>query len=113
VSFTKYGEKSLKPNWVCTECGMYSSRRYNVRRHVDSIHSGVGNMITFLEYLTGVKLGEYKVQTQPQYQTKQNVKSSSRIFAEEYYRELARRLVDKAPKALNNLCLNSVLNSIE
>lgn len=103
----------MKINWVCADCGMYSSRRYNVGRHIETSHSGVGSIVSFIEYLAGVKIGQYVPKSGFGYRPTQQQMSCSKAFAEEYYRELARKSVVNAPKNLNRLCINNVLNSTE
>lgn len=49
----------MKANWACKTCGMYSSRRYSVQRHINTIHSGDGTPIPFVEYLVGRTSGKY------------------------------------------------------
>ena len=41
------------PLWACISCGMYSTRRYNVERHVSRMHSGYSSVIPFTEYILG------------------------------------------------------------
>jgi hypothetical protein len=40
-----------KPKWACSSCGMYSSRRWSVERHILNLHDGIGNFIPFVDYL--------------------------------------------------------------
>jgi hypothetical protein len=47
------------PNWVCTACGMASTRNWNVKRHVMNVHDGECEIITYMEYRTGVRSGAY------------------------------------------------------
>ena len=50
----------MKPNWVCTTCGMWSSRWWNVWRHNNNLHGGNGEIIPYIEYVTGVRSGTYR-----------------------------------------------------
>jgi hypothetical protein len=45
---------SKKPKWACANCGMYSSRRYSVKRHIQNSHGG----------------GHYLPSSPPTYETK-------------------------------------------
>ena len=48
-----------KPNWAWVSCGMYSSRKSSVKRHIQNIHSGNANFVSFVDYLAGRKLETY------------------------------------------------------
>jgi len=50
-----------KLNWSCTICGMSSSRKYSVRRHIENynIHNGSGKVVSFVEYSIGRREGYY------------------------------------------------------
>jgi hypothetical protein len=52
----------LKSNWSCTNCGMSSSRRSSVKRHVRTLHQGMGGIIPFIEYVSGRRVGKYPPQ---------------------------------------------------
>lgn len=65
-----HSEASMKANWSCTECGMYSGRRYCVQRHIDNIHKGKANAIPFVEYLVGRRDGLYPPNMRPSYGSK-------------------------------------------
>jgi hypothetical protein len=49
-----------KPNWACTTCGMLSSRRYSVKRHIMKLHSGNGLEVRYVDYMAGMLTGIYK-----------------------------------------------------
>jgi hypothetical protein len=38
---------------------MYSSRKSSVKRHIQNIHSGNANFVSFVDYLAGRKSGIY------------------------------------------------------
>jgi hypothetical protein len=48
-----------KPNWVCSTCSMLSSRKSSVKRHIQNIHRGNSNLVSFIDYLAGRKSGFY------------------------------------------------------
>lgn len=58
-----------KLNWSCTSCGMSSSRRFSVQRHIDNynIHNGLGQVVPFVVYSIGIKEGKYRPQKVPQF----------------------------------------------
>src|SRR5437899_2763714 len=47
-----------KPNWACVVCGMYSSRKYSVKRHIRKVH-GSGHILRYIDYVTGRQAGYY------------------------------------------------------
>jgi hypothetical protein len=67
-----------KLNWSCTTCGMSSSRRSSVQRHIDNynIHNGIGQVVPFVEYSVGRREGRYWPQQAPQ------IKASNTPIAE-------------------------------
>jgi hypothetical protein len=63
---------SGKPRWACAMCGMYSSRRYSVKRHIENLHDGRGNIVSFIDYIAGRRQGVYFPNPIPNYLMKQN-----------------------------------------
>ena len=63
---------SGKPRWACAICGMYSSRKYSVKRHIDNLHNGIGNIVSFIDYIAGRRQGVYFPNTIPSYLMKQS-----------------------------------------
>ena len=95
-----------KPNWACVSCGMYSSRKSSVKRHIQNIHSGNANFVSFVDYLAGRKSGLYWPVLPPTYQKKSNETDDKKInytgiMTEEVWRELIRQKMG-APPNLNN-----------
>jgi hypothetical protein len=88
-----------KPNWVCVSCGMWSSRKYSVKRHILTVHGGNSLIVSFIEYIVGRQTGIYRppfpaaptfrrdVQSQ---EPKQTV-SQFDTFKDELTREAARK----------------------
>ena len=62
---------SGKPRWACALCGMYSSRRYSVKRHIENLHDGLGNIVSFIDYIVGRRQGIYFPNPIPNYLVKQ------------------------------------------
>ena|SRR5215831_18973250 len=56
-----------KIKWVCANCGMHSSRKCNVKRHIQNFHSGSGAIVSFIDYLVGRSSGFYPPSTPPTY----------------------------------------------
>jgi hypothetical protein len=56
-----------KPIWAYTECGMHSSRRYSVKRHIRNTHGGGGDLVSYTDYLIGRKSGIYLPSIYPTY----------------------------------------------
>jgi hypothetical protein len=49
---------------------MYSSRKSSVKRHIQNIHGGNANFVSFIDYLVGRKSGYYWPSLTPTYQKK-------------------------------------------
>jgi hypothetical protein len=87
---------SGKPRWSCAVCGMYSSRRYSVKRHVANLHNGIGNIVSFIDYLAGRRQGYYFPNPIPMYfasQESQTMKTNRPvdILKDELFRTALRR----------------------
>ena len=62
---------SGKPRWACAMCGMYSSRKYSVKRHINNLHDGIGNIVSFIDYIAGRRQGICFPNPIPNYLVKQ------------------------------------------
>jgi len=62
-------QRMTKLNWSCTSCGMSSTRRFSIQRHIDNynIHNGLGQVVPFVEYSVGRREGKYQPQKVPQF----------------------------------------------
>jgi hypothetical protein len=85
-----------KPRWACTTCGMYSSRRDSVKRHIDKVHDGTGIIVSFIDYLVGRLSEVYVPGIRPTYIKK---KTGTRIdyldvFEQEFVRVLSERTIN-------------------
>ena len=40
-------------------CGMYSSRKYSVKRHIANLHNGLAPIVSFVDYLAGRRQTTY------------------------------------------------------
>ena len=80
-----------KPNWACGECGMYSSRKESVRRHVKNLHNGNGLVISFADYLIGRQSGIFAPYfPAPTYTSKPETSLADKVV-EEFWKELAKQ----------------------
>lgn len=88
-----------KPRWACSSCGMYSGRKYNVKRHIISMHNGLANIVSFIDYLAHRKQATYyfpnpipsylpKQQFQPQIST---APRPTEILKDELFRTALRK----------------------
>jgi hypothetical protein len=80
-----------KPNWVCVSCGMYSSRRYSVKRHIENVH-GSGPILRYIDYVTGRQAGYYAPISFPSFIKKDEpeIDRSKRSFQEGFWSEAGR-----------------------
>ena len=69
-----------KPNWACAACGMYSSRKSSVKRHIQNIHAGNANFVSFVDYLVGRNMGLYWPCLSPTYQKKEQQQQYDRLY---------------------------------
>jgi hypothetical protein len=91
-----------KPNWACVSCGMYSSRKSSVKRHIQNIHSGNANFVSFVDYLVGRKSGYYFPALPPTYQRKKDDTNNKKIdytniMTEELLRQCIRQRIGNSP----------------
>jgi hypothetical protein len=89
-----------KPNWACVSCGMYSSRKSSVKRHIQNIHSGNAHYVSFVDYLASRKSGIYWPVLPATYQKKNNETNNNRnkvdylnIMSEEVFRQCIRQKI--------------------
>jgi hypothetical protein len=87
-----------KPNWACSGCGMYSSRRWSVERHILNLHDGIGNVVPFVDYLVGRKSGVYLPKFRPTFVRKNATKTVTLMdtFKNEFLKTFASNAVNKA-----------------
>jgi hypothetical protein len=62
-----------RPNWSCADCGMYFSRKYSVERHIQNLHKGNGQIVSFVDYIAGRQDGVYPNGLPPTYVKKNSV----------------------------------------
>jgi hypothetical protein len=77
---------------------MYSSRKSSVKRHIQNIHGGNANFVSFVDYLAGRKSGFYWPVLPPTYQKKSNDINNNKkiadymnIMSEEVWRQCIRQ----------------------
>jgi hypothetical protein len=90
-----------KPRWACANCGMDSSRKYSVKRHITNLHSGQGVLISYIDYIIGRQKGNYPPSAPPNFvnRPKPEIVLAPRktydVMEEEFWREIARQAVRK------------------
>jgi hypothetical protein len=86
-----------KPNWACSGCGMYSSRRWSVERHILNLHDGIGNVVPFVDFLVGRKSGFYLPKYRPTFVKKNATKTVTVMdtFKDELLKGFASKAVNK------------------
>ena len=87
---------SGKPRWACAMCGMYSSRKYSVMRHINNLHNGIGNIVSFIDYVAGRRNGIYFPNSIPNYLPKQTETAAPKtnpldIMRDEFFRTTLRK----------------------
>ena len=90
-----------KPRWVCPDCEMYSSRKYNVKRHIQKAHNGNGHIVSFIDYELGRRNGIYPPVLPPLYIKKSSVNTIPKIrpidiLQNEFLKALAWNAVNKS-----------------
>jgi hypothetical protein len=80
-----------KPRWACANCGMYSSRKCSVKRHIQNLHKGNATIVSFIDYLLGRKSGYYWPNLIPSYQKKEDKIDYTRVMTEQLFRESIRK----------------------
>jgi hypothetical protein len=86
---------SGKPRWACVMCGMYSSRKCSVKRHIENLHNGIGNIVSFIDYIAGRRQGVYFPNPIPNYLLKQTQTASKTkpldVMRDEFLRTALRK----------------------
>jgi hypothetical protein len=72
---------------------MYSSRKSSVKRHIQNIHGGNANFVSFVDYLVDRNMGLYWPMLPPTYQKKNDVNriDYGNIMKEEFWRQCVRK----------------------
>src|SRR5919198_5606696 len=85
------------PNWVCITCGKPSSRKWNIKRHIEICHGAIGRYVSFMEYMAGRQNGLYQPSQYPKslYGSTRNKVSLPEAMTTEFSLELARGLARK------------------
>lgn len=48
-----------RPNYVCTVCSEYFTRKYSGKRHNNNLHNGAAEIVRLIDYLAGRSSGQY------------------------------------------------------
>ena len=91
-----------KPNWACGTCGMFSSRKDSVKRHVRNLH-GYGPILRYIDYLSGRQAGFYAPGSFPTFERKEpqevdDHKLDQRAFRDGLWNELGREAIRQGKK---------------
>jgi hypothetical protein len=70
---------SGKPKWACAMCGMYSSRKCSVKRHINNLHNGIGNIVSYIDYIAGRRQSVYFPNPIPNHTMKQSQTIASMV----------------------------------
>jgi hypothetical protein len=49
-----------RPNYVCTMCSEYFTRKFSAKRHNNNIHDGSAVIVPYIEYMAGRSSGTYQ-----------------------------------------------------
>ena len=103
-----------KPNWACSVCGMYSSRRWSVERHILNLHNGSGNVVPFVDYLVGRQSGIYLPKFRPTFVRKNATKTLTVMdtFKDELLKGFASKAVNKALSSSQCKTINLIFNDL-
>ena len=88
-----------KPRWACAMCGMYSSRKFSVKRHIENLHKGIGNIVSFIDYIAGRRQGVYFSESNPSYLIKQAPTTAPKtrpldVMKDEIFRTVLRKRLE-------------------
>ncbi len=68
-----------KPIGVCIMCGMYSSRKYCIKRHISNLHNGIEDIASSIDYIAGRRQGVYFPKPISNYLIKENQTATPEI----------------------------------
>ena len=74
--------KMSRPNYVCTACSQYFTRKYSGQRHNFNIHSGRSEIMPYIEYMAGRSSGRY-LASHPSWYHKQKGSQWNRDYSSE------------------------------
>ena len=89
-----------QPNWACNICGMTSSRKESVKRHINNprIHNGNALTIPYTDYLAGLQNGAYPPTTAYLYRTRRKILQISnpdKQYEEDFFDKIGRKVEEK------------------
>jgi hypothetical protein len=75
---------------------MYSSRKCSVKRHIENLHDGLGNIVSFIDYIAGKRQGVYFPNSIPNYLIKQSQTAATMarpmdVMKDEMFRAVLRK----------------------
>jgi hypothetical protein len=69
-----------RPMYVCTTCSEHFTRRYSANRHNDKIHSGMAEIVPYIDYMAGRNSGQYLASQPSRYRSNQRYTPSNRNY---------------------------------
>jgi hypothetical protein len=86
-----------KPNWACSACGMYSSRKESVLRHIrnKNVHNGYASVIPFVDSLIARQSGFYPGQYEGRKNLVRHLDTGFELFQKALPEKLAEKLAEK------------------
>jgi hypothetical protein len=89
-----------KFNWACNRCGMTSSRKESVKRHINNprIHSGMAWIIPYTDYIAGRQNGSYPLSTAHLYRTRNKIlqiNNPDKRYEEDLFDKIERKVEEK------------------
>lgn len=100
-----------KPNWSCNRCGMYSSRRSSVKRHIRDQHAWDGASIPFADYVAGIRNGYYPTRDRPQFKST-IIHNQENELDKEIDKRAAKKFLDTLPSPMVDLMINSSIPTL-
>jgi hypothetical protein len=88
-----------KPNWVCSNCSMWSSRKSSVKRHIQNVYRGNSNLVSFIDYMAGRRSGFYFPSPRPTYEKSGAATTTVTVmdtFKDEFWKSVATKAANKA-----------------
>lgn len=86
-----------KPNWACSACGMYSSKKESVLRHIrnKNVHNGYASVIPFVDSLIARQSGFYAGQYEGRKNLFRHLNTGFELFQKALPEKLAEKLAEK------------------
>jgi hypothetical protein len=105
------------PKWVCITCGQPSSRRWNIKRHIDICHDRMGRFVPFIEYIADRQRGALYPPIPKQafnYHSRKKQNNYLDTIQEEFWRQYGKNQANLAfrPRPMTSTDQNFITNRI-